>query len=58
MKRQRGIIFQLVVPKDMRLLIFDNLHSAETAGHFGRDRTVESTKRRYYWPGLKENIAR
>ncbi|MEW8092744.1 MAG: reverse transcriptase domain-containing protein [Candidatus Thiodiazotropha endolucinida] len=52
------VIFQLVVPKDMRLLIFDNLHSAETAGHFGRDRTVESIKRRYYWPGLKEDIAR
>ena len=53
-----GVIFQLVVPKDMRLLIFDNLHSAETAGHFGRDRIVESIKRIYYWPGLREEIAR
>lgn len=52
------VVFQLVAPEDMRLLIFDNLHSAETAGHFGRDRTVESIKRRYYWPGLKDDIAR
>ena len=52
------IVFQSVAPEDMRQLIFHNLHSAETAGHFGRDRTVEIIKRRFYWPGLKEDVAR
>ena len=51
-------LYQMIVPEDMRLIVFDNLHSAKTAGHFGRDRTVESLKYRYYWPGIKADIAR
>ena len=42
----------------MRKEIFDQLHSSRTAGHFGRDRTVESIERRFYWSGLKKDVAR
>ena len=51
-------IYQLVVPDILRKEIFDQLHSSRTAGHFGRDRTVESIERRFYWSGLKKDVAR
>ena len=53
-----GIVLQMVVPEDMRIIVFENLHSAKTAAHFGRDRTIESLKFRFYWPGMKADIAR
>ena len=55
---QKGnIIFQLVTPDAIKDLIFSNLHSARTAGHFGRDRTIESVQRRFYWPGYRKDIS-
>ena len=51
-------IYQMIVPEDMRLMIFENLHSAKTAGHFGRDRTIERIKQGYYWPGMNADVAR
>lgn len=44
------VVFQLVAPEEMRKLIFHNLHTAETAGHFGRDCTGENIKQTFYWP--------
>lgn len=41
-------VFQLVAPEAIRHLIFTHLHTLQTAGHFGRDRTTESIKYRYY----------
>ena len=51
-------IYQLVVPDILRKEIFDQLHSSRTAGHFGHDRTVESTECRFYWSGLKKDVTR
>lgn len=50
--------YQLVAPDVIRKTIFDNLHSHLTAGHLGRDRTLESIKRRFYWPGIREDVMR
>ena len=47
---------QLVAPKVIRSTIFEHLHKNRTAGHFGRDKTIESINRRFYWPGITENI--
>lgn len=52
------IIFQLVAPKAIRNMIFEHLHANRTAGHFGRDKTLESIKRRFYWPGMCESVKR
>ena len=45
-------------PDVIKKTIFDNLHSNLTAGHLDRDRTLESIKRRVYWPGMREDITR
>lgn len=49
---------QYVVPPVLRKDIMRNLHDTRTSGHLGVKRTVESIKRRYYWPGCKTDVAR
>lgn len=51
-------IYQLLAACQIRQLIFENLHSNKTAGHFGRDHTIEHIRRRFYWPSMNSNIAR
>ncbi|CAG2247528.1 unnamed protein product [Mytilus edulis] len=47
----------LVAPKEMRDKIFSELHEKRTAGHMGRDKTLDSIRRRFYWPGMSSDIA-
>ena len=42
---------QLVVPYTLQKEIFQQLHVNKTACHLGRDRTLKSINRRFYWPG-------
>ncbi len=56
---QRGNdTFQLVVTEEIRNIIFENSHSKRTAGHFGRDRTIDNIRSRFYWPGMTSDITR
>ena len=48
----------LVAPAEIRREIFDNLHTNRTAGHFGRVRTLEMIKRRFYWPSISDTVQR
>jgi hypothetical protein len=36
----------------MRRDILNHFHDAPTAGHPGRDKTIQAVKRRYWWPGM------
>ena len=47
---------QLVAPCQIRDEIFTQLHLNRVAGHFGRDRTTEAIKRRFYWPGMTKTV--
>ncbi|XP_060064595.1 uncharacterized protein LOC132544947 [Ylistrum balloti] len=49
---------QLVAPVEIRDSIFEHLHTSRTAGHFGRDRTLETVSRRFYWPGMTDTLTR
>lgn len=51
-------ILQLVAPNQIRDFIFKEVHENRIGGHFGRDKTLESIKRRFYWPGLTETVKR
>ncbi|CAC5377357.1 unnamed protein product [Mytilus coruscus] len=42
----------LVAQKEMRDKIFCELHEKLTAGHMGRDKTLDSIKRRFYWSAM------
>ena len=48
---------QLVAPKEMREMIFSQLHEQRYAAHLGRDRTTAAIKRRFYWPGITKDIS-
>ncbi|WAR30546.1 GIN1-like protein, partial [Mya arenaria] len=48
----------LVAPPDIRLEIFHLLHNHRTAVHFGRDRSVDAIKKRFYWPNISESVQR
>ena len=43
-------ITQLVVPESMRSEFFFQLHGSILGGHLGRTRTIESVRRKFYWP--------
>lgn len=47
----------LVAPSRIRDNIFHELQETRTAGHMGRDKTIDSIKRRFYWPEMSSNIA-
>jgi hypothetical protein len=43
-----------VIPDDpeTRKELMDHFHNAPTAGHPGRDETIQAIKRRYWWPNM------
>ena len=49
---------QMVVPSemDLRRRIMDYYHNTPTAGHPGRDETIQATKQQYWWPGMNRWI--
>ena len=49
---------QLLTPREIRDIIFIHLHEQRYAGHLGRDRTLAAIKKRFYWPGMGEGVAR
>ena len=48
----------LLAPREMRDTTFTHLHEQRYAGHLGRDRTITAIKKRFYWPGMSEDVAR
>uniref|UniRef100_A0A146MBF8 RNA-directed DNA polymerase n=1 Tax=Lygus hesperus TaxID=30085 RepID=A0A146MBF8_LYGHE len=44
---------QVVVPKERR---YDVLKRAHDFGHFGRRRTLNEARLRYYWPGMTKDV--
>ena len=53
-----SVIMQLVAPREMKNIIFTHLHEQRYSAHLGRDRTITAIKKRFYWPGMNDEIAR
>ena len=49
----RGKIY---IPPSLRQTFFRNLHSSPAAAHPGRDATLFSIRKDYYWPGMRNDI--
>jgi len=49
---------RLVLPSTLRSEIFQQLHESRLAGHLGRDKTIASIKKRFYWPNYCSDIRR
>ena len=48
----------LVVPNDnaLKTMLIRECHDAATGGHWGRDKTIEQMKRRFYWSNMDKDI--
>ncbi|CAI5656751.1 unnamed protein product [Oreochromis niloticus] len=55
-KRQTGpdISFQLVLPEELRPMVFQHLHN--NMGHLGNDRTIDLVRARFYWPKMQVSV--
>ena len=51
---------RIYIPDDLSLKtrILQECHDSSLGGHFGKDKTIESVKRRFYWPGMDAVIQR
>ena len=50
----RSDTYQLVVPPSHREQALRGIH--DEVGHFGRERTLELARQRFYWPGLLQDV--
>ena len=55
-KSDKDIRRQLVVPKDLRLLILRRLHDDVTGGHLGVLKTLGVIRQRYFWDTLIKDV--
>ena len=49
---------QVVIPRAMRLDILYFVHGHKSSGHFGKKRSSERLSRKYYWPGMGDDLLR
>lgn len=55
-KRGESGALRIFVPKSLRDSLVWSYHSAPLAAHLGADRMYSQLRRRYTWPGMRENI--
>lgn len=48
-----GPKIQILVPRELRHQVMEECHEARTAGHLGRNKTLNNVKRRFLWPGMR-----
>ena len=49
-------IRQLVLPKDLRAEVLQQLHSSPTAGHLGVNKTLGRVRERFYWVQCSKDV--
>jgi len=59
---QDGYLFcsrKLCIPRtSLREFLVCELHAGGLAGNFRQNKTIEAVEYRFYWPGLKRDVAR
>jgi hypothetical protein len=60
---RRGLVYlgnsdRLYIPADaaLRTRLLHECHDVPTAGHLGKDKTLEQIKRRFYWPRMDADV--
>jgi len=60
---RRGLVYlgdsdRLYIPADaaLRTRLLHECHDVPTAGHLGKDKTIEQVKRRFYWPRMDSDV--
>ena len=55
--KQMDMVHQIVLPEEYRETALRMAHLAPWAGHFGRTKTVNRLLRRFFWPGIRKEVA-
>lgn len=50
------LYYQLIVPRSLRTIVLDNVHSDVMSGHFGVQKTQEKLQKYAYWQGYKRDV--
>lgn len=50
-------LWRLCVPKENRVEVIRSNHDDDTSCHFGRFKTINKIRDRYYWPSMNQSIA-
>ena len=53
-----SVVWQVILPKNMRKEFLTVIHSGMTGGHLARKRTAASIQARAYWPNLVDRLGR
>ena len=43
---------------DLRMIVMDEIHQAPYFGHPGYQKTISIARKQYFWPGMKNGIAK
>ena len=54
LRRKSGLKNQIVLPKKLHWLVYEELH--EKMGHLGADRVLELARARFYWPHMQRDV--
>ena len=49
---------RMLVPESMRNELFEAFHGNKLVGHYGVNGVAKNLKRRYYWPGMDNDVQR
>ena len=47
---------QLVLPRELRDQVMQELHAGVISGHLGEQKMLDQLKERYYWPGMADDV--
>ena len=48
--------FQLLIPRNLRKEVLNEVHDATMGGHFGCRKTYERVKQKYYWYEMRDEV--
>ena len=56
--KERGTIYQLMAPQELRAQIFKQLYGSRQGGHLGIKRSLSMIRARFFWPLAKRDVER
>ena len=54
--KDTDVIYQALVPRNIRRTILNCCHDIKTAGHLGVSKTISGVNQTFYWPGLQSDV--
>lgn len=53
---RNSLLYLLVIPETMKQSVLEQAHDVPSSGHFGIKRTLDTIRRRFWWPTLDQDV--